>query len=90
MEFFRVSGSNAREAERFWNFYESKGWLVGKVPMRDWRAAARNWIARCRDEGNGARAGGRSAEPMTLAELSARNDRRLEEMRLRVCERVIM
>lgn len=31
------------DAERFWNFYESKGWKVGKTPMKDWRAAACNW-----------------------------------------------
>ncbi len=31
------------DAERFVNFYESKGWLVGKSPMKDWKAAARNW-----------------------------------------------
>ena len=31
------------DAERFWNFYESKGWKVGKNPMKDWRAAVCNW-----------------------------------------------
>jgi len=31
------------EPEEFIDFYESKGWVVGKVPMRDWRAAARRW-----------------------------------------------
>ena len=31
------------DAERFWNFYESKGWKVGKTPMKDWRAAVCNW-----------------------------------------------
>ena len=33
-------------AERFVDFYASKGWKVGSSPMRDWRAAARNWAAR--------------------------------------------
>lgn len=28
---------------RFVNYYESKGWLVGKTPMKDWRAAVRTW-----------------------------------------------
>lgn len=27
-------------------YYESNGWRVGKNPMKDWRAAARNWNAR--------------------------------------------
>ncbi len=31
------------DADRFWNFYESKGWKVGKSPMKDWRAAISNW-----------------------------------------------
>lgn len=31
------------DAEKFVDFYESKGWLVGKSPMKDWRAAVRTW-----------------------------------------------
>lgn len=31
------------DAESFFNFYESKGWVVGKSPMKDWRAACRTW-----------------------------------------------
>ena len=31
------------DAERFCNFYESKGWFVGKNKMKDWQAAVRNW-----------------------------------------------
>lgn len=33
-------------AERFVDYYASKGWKVGSSPMKDWRAAARNWAAR--------------------------------------------
>ena len=29
--------------EQFVDFYESKGWMVGKNKMKDWKAAARNW-----------------------------------------------
>jgi hypothetical protein len=32
------------EAEKFVNYYESNGWKVGKNPMKNWRAAANNWI----------------------------------------------
>ena len=35
-----------REAERFWNFYESKGWIVGKDKMKSWKAAATGWRLR--------------------------------------------
>lgn len=31
------------DAECFVNFYESKGWMVGKNRMKDWKAAIRNW-----------------------------------------------
>ena len=32
------------DAERFIDFYASKGWMVGKNKMKDWRAAVRNWV----------------------------------------------
>lgn len=32
--------------EQFIDFYQSKGWLVGKTKMKDWKAAARNWSKR--------------------------------------------
>lgn len=35
-------GNNV-DPERFVDFYESKGWTVGKNRMRDWKAAVRNW-----------------------------------------------
>ena len=35
--------NNHVDPERFWDYYESKGWKVGKTPMKDWRAAVRNW-----------------------------------------------
>lgn len=31
------------DAQAFMDHYESNGWKVGKNPMRDWRAAVRNW-----------------------------------------------
>jgi hypothetical protein len=31
------------EAQRFWDYYESNGWKVGRNPMKDWKAAVRNW-----------------------------------------------
>ena len=34
---------NGIDASRFYNFYESKGWMVGKNKMKDWKAAVRTW-----------------------------------------------
>lgn len=31
------------DAERFVDYYESKGWMIGKNKMKDWKAAVRNW-----------------------------------------------
>jgi hypothetical protein len=35
--------NNNVDADRFYNFYESKGWMVGKNKMKDWKAAVRTW-----------------------------------------------
>ncbi|WP_333809350.1 transcriptional regulator [Flavobacterium sp.] len=33
------------EAQKFFNYFKSVGWLVGgKTPMLDWQAAAQNWM----------------------------------------------
>jgi len=31
------------DANKFFDFYQSKGWYVGKNKMKDWTAALRNW-----------------------------------------------
>ena len=32
------------DADKFIDYYESKGWYVGKSPMKDWKATVRNWL----------------------------------------------
>ena len=34
------------DGHRFHDFYASKGWQVGQSPMKDWKAAVRNWATR--------------------------------------------
>jgi len=34
----------SQEAFKFVDYYSSKGWKVGKSPMKDWKAAVRNWL----------------------------------------------
>lgn len=41
---------NGVDPEKFWNYYESKGWKVGRNSMKDWKAAVRTWE---RNEVNG-------------------------------------
>ena len=44
LEYFFDIGLQESDAEKFYDHFESNGWLVGgKSPMKDWRAAARNW-----------------------------------------------
>lgn len=38
------------DAERFYDYYESKGWKVGKAPMKDWKAAVRMWNRNNKDK----------------------------------------
>ena len=34
------------KAEQFCDYYESKGWMIGKSPMKNWKAAVRTWQAK--------------------------------------------
>ncbi|MCO6175878.1 transcriptional regulator [Flavobacterium sp. NRK F10] len=44
-DYFKQEEFSEFEAERFYNYYTSNGWLIGgKTKMIDWHAAARNWI----------------------------------------------
>jgi hypothetical protein len=46
LEFFKIQKFVLEEAEPFFLYYQANGWLVGKAKMKDWQAAARNWILR--------------------------------------------
>lgn len=35
--------NNSIDAEQFVNHYQSKGWKVGKSPMKDWKSAIITW-----------------------------------------------
>ena len=32
-----------QQADKFWNFYESKNWMVGKNKMKSWKASIKTW-----------------------------------------------
>ena len=43
--YFLEKKSNNMEAQKFFNYYEANGWKIGgRATMKDWKAAARNWI----------------------------------------------
>ena len=62
-EYCREKGYGV-DADRFIDFYESKGWYVGKNKMKDWKAAVRNWSRSQRQEST-AEAGKRQGKAAT-------------------------
>lgn len=40
------------KSEKFINFYQQKGWKVGKNSMKDWKAAVRNWHLEDKEKAN--------------------------------------
>lgn len=49
---------NGVDAQRFVDFYASKGWKVGSSGMKDWRAAVRNWERQDNTKNGGGKNGG--------------------------------
>ena len=43
---------NSVDPETFVDFYESKGWKVGKNPMKDWKACVRTWEKSWKNKSN--------------------------------------
>ena len=41
--YVRQKGYNI-DAERFWNYYESKGWVIGRNKMKSWKSACVTWM----------------------------------------------
>ncbi|WP_147613039.1 DUF6291 domain-containing protein [Treponema pectinovorum] len=42
--------NNKINAQSFFDFYESKGWKIGSVKMKDWKASVRTWEQRKNSE----------------------------------------
>lgn len=49
VEAYCFERNNRVNAEEFVDFYSSKGWMIGKNKMKDWRAAVRTWERSKRD-----------------------------------------
>ena len=44
VEDYALSQGHRLDGQRFCDYYDARGWLVGKSPMQNWRAAVRLWI----------------------------------------------
>lgn len=64
-----VEIGSAVDARQFVDYYEANGWRVGKNPMKDWRAAVRQWGARRKEAaGYAGRTGQHGGAQPTAAE----------------------
>lgn len=48
---YSTESNNPIDPDAFYDFYASKGWKVGSSPMKDWKAAVRQWHRRDVKEG---------------------------------------
>ena len=63
VELYCIERDNKIDAISFVNFYESKGWMVGKNKMKDWRACVRTWEMRAKNK--------KTYTPKTMSKLDA-------------------
>lgn len=47
--FATESSLSINEAKKFFCYYDSNGWRVGKNPMKNWKSAFKGWCARSTD-----------------------------------------
>lgn len=72
-DYCKVRG-NKVDPQQFVDHYESNGWKVGKVPMKDWQASVRTWERN--DNGNGAKSANAGLQGQNVT-----SDRNGEEIR---------
>ena len=46
IEYYCIGRHSPIDAELFFDYYESIGWIVGKSPIKDWKATIRTWEKR--------------------------------------------
>ena len=76
------SRNNSVDPEKFVDFYASKGWMVGKNKMKDWKAAVRTWEHKSEQESEKPKA---RAKPKKAAEEESEEEyfrKRAEEIEL--------
>ena len=69
--YFREQDSTELEACKFCDYHDAGGWKIGRNPMKDWRAAARNWI---RNATQYAAQGSRYSKPAPLGKLTGQDE----------------
>ena len=50
IEEYCTQRQNNIDAQKFLDFYESKGWMIGKNKMKNWKASVRTWESNSKNE----------------------------------------
>ena len=61
------------DVDRFYDYYSSKGWKVGNVSMKDWKATVRNWARRDKEQGKSSGQAPAPAKRVTAQEYTQRD-----------------
>ena len=70
--------NNGIDAEAFVDFYDSKGWLIGKNPMKDWKAAVRTWERKDNRTSKGAKLNNFNSHPESITQIDMSQFSRFE------------
>lgn len=71
--------NNNIDPEKFFDFYDAKGWMIGKNKMKNWKAAVRTWE---KGSGNSGRSiGNQPKNPRQLEEWEVRQAKQAEQLR---------
>jgi len=63
IESYCIERKNNIDHNKFFNYYESNGWKVGRNPMKDWKAAVHTWENNNSNSGNTIQPGRNGFEP---------------------------
>ena len=71
---------NGIDAQRFIDYYETRGWMLGKTKMKDWKAAVRTW-ERGSEEKNAGRGYGNPIKDEDMAAFMNDSEKLLKKLK---------
>jgi len=77
---------NNVDAENFFDFYESKDWMVGKNKMKNWKASVRTWERKSNNQVNQPQQEKPTRSAEELAKMKAEHEARMEEKMRKIRE----
>jgi hypothetical protein len=77
---------NNVDAENFFDFYESKDWMIGKNKMKNWKASVRTWERKSNNQVNQPQQEKPTRSAEELAKMKAEHEARMEEKMRKIRE----